>query len=96
MPTGAPVTWSMLASSQIALILCGNGNNRKLCQAQKVIANPSFGSQEGFLEEVELLTVKNENICQIREEGECAKLWQQTGARSVLGTDVWRVWWAQG
>lgn len=52
-----------------------------------MIANPSFGSQEGFLEEVVLLTVKNENICQIiREEGECAKMWQQTGARSVLGT----------
>lgn len=71
-----PMTWSMLARSQIALISCGNGSDRKLWQAQKVIEAPKLWKPEGFLEEVALLTVKNEDICQvIREERGVCKDW---------------------
>ena len=88
-----PMTWSMLARSQIALISCGNGSDRKLWQAQKVTANPSFGSREGFLEEVALLTVKNEDICQvIREERGVCKDWSGI----CVGNCRWRVWRSEG
>ena len=84
------------AGEESALILCGNSNDRKLWQAQEVTANPGFGNQEGFLEEVLLLTVKNENIYHvIREErGVCKDV--ATDERDLIGNCRWRVWQGEG
>lgn len=84
------------AGEESALILCGNSNDRKLWQAQEVTANPGFGNQEGFLEEVVLLTVKNENIYHvIREErGVCKDV--ATDERDLIGNCRWRVWQGEG
>lgn len=73
------------AGEESALILCGNSNDRKLWQAQEVTANPSFGNQEGFLEEVVLLTVKNEDVCQVNRE--------ERGVCKDVATDERDLYW---